>query len=151
MTSKFLKGCLACFCHFWEISIFFVFHITLSVLMLSKWNFAVILSLNDKWVVKRLKFGSYCLINCGETGHDILLEFLVFEWLISGWHHIWSWQGNHIDHPPPYPYPPIVECHIVGQRDVSKERKMMQALQNHAYIMQLAGLGINEMIFNEPS
>ena len=34
-------------------------------------------------------------------------------------------------------HPPVVECHIVGQRDVSKERKMTQTLQNHAYIMQL--------------
>ena len=31
----------------------------------------------------------------------------------------------------------IVECHIVGQWDVSKERKTTQALQNHAYIRQL--------------
>ena len=34
-------------------------------------------------------------------------------------------------------HPPVVECHIVGKRDVSKERKMTQTLQNHAYITQL--------------
>ena len=33
--------------------------------------------------------------------------------------------------------PPIVECHIVGQWDVSKEREMALALRNHTYIRQL--------------
>ena len=32
---------------------------------------------------------------------------------------------------------PVAECNIVGQWDVSKERKMKQTLQNHAYIRQL--------------
>ena len=68
MTYAFLKSYLACFCHFGEISNLFVFLITLSVLTLKKWNFAVILSLKHKWLVKRLKFGSYFMINCGETG-----------------------------------------------------------------------------------
>ena len=39
--------------------------------MLKKWNFAVILGIKDKWVVKRLKFGSYCMINCGEPDNEI--------------------------------------------------------------------------------
>ena len=39
--------------------------------MLTKWNFAVILTLNNKWVVKRLKFVSYCMINDGETSNEI--------------------------------------------------------------------------------
>ena len=51
--------------------IFLVFHVTLSVLTLKKWNFAVILGIKDKWVVKRLKFGSYCMINCGEPDNEI--------------------------------------------------------------------------------
>ena len=72
------------FCQFWNISDFLVFHVTLSVLMLKKWNFAVILSIKDKEIVKRLKFGSYCMINCGETDNDIFLWFLVFEWLHAG-------------------------------------------------------------------
>ena len=38
------------------------------------------LSLNDTQLVKRLKLGR----NCGEIGHDILPECMVFEWLISG-------------------------------------------------------------------
>ena len=50
------------------------------------------ISLNDKWVVERLKFGSYCMINCGKTDNDIFPEFLVFHCLISGWPHIWSWR-----------------------------------------------------------
>ena len=33
--------------------------------------------------------------------------------------------------------PPIVECHIVGQWDVSKEREMALALRNHTYVRQL--------------
>ena len=40
--------------------------------MLKKWNFAVILTLHSKSLVKRLKFVSYCIINFGEIGHDIL-------------------------------------------------------------------------------
>ena len=52
--------------------------------MLRKWKFALILSLTDKLVVKRLNFESYCMINCGKTGNDIFPEFLVFKWLISG-------------------------------------------------------------------
>ena len=114
MTSASFQSYLACFWHFCEISIFFVFHVTLSVLMLRKWNFTDILTyilpllrfqgvqkcnigriwvkLNDKWVVKRPKFASYCTINCGEIGNNIFLEFLVFEWLISGRRrHIWSY------------------------------------------------------------
>ena len=133
MTSILFKSYLACFCHFGEISNFFVFHVTLSVLMLSKWNFAVILSLNDKWVVKRLKFGSCCMINYGETGNDILPEFLVFKWLISGWRIFEADRCNHM----PRPLFLIVECDIVGQWDVSKEKKMTQTLQNHAYMRQL--------------
>ena len=35
--------------------------------MLKKWNFAVILTVTNKWGVKRLKFVSHCMINCGET------------------------------------------------------------------------------------
>ena len=31
------------------------------------------------------------------------------------------------------PYPTIVECNIVGQWDVSKERKMTKTWQKHAY------------------
>ena len=50
------------------------------------------ISLNDKWVVERLKFGSYCMINCGKTNNDIFPEFLVFHCLVSGWPHIWSWR-----------------------------------------------------------
>ena len=39
--------------------------------MLKKWNSAVILSIKDTWLVKRLKFGSYYVINCGETDNGI--------------------------------------------------------------------------------
>ena len=46
--------------------------------MLRKWNFAVMLSLKQKQVVKRLKFGSYCTINCGETG-NIFQNFWFFN------------------------------------------------------------------------
>ena len=67
----FFESCLACFCHFGDFFFFLVFHVTLSVLMINKWNFAVIFTANDTWVVKRLKFGSYCMINCGETSNDI--------------------------------------------------------------------------------
>ena len=56
----------------------------LSVLMLRKWKFALILSLTDKLAVKGLNFERYCMINCGKTGNDISPEFLVFKWLISG-------------------------------------------------------------------
>ena len=41
-------------------------------------KFAVILTLNNIWVVKRLKFGSYCMINCGETCNDIF-------WFLNGY------------------------------------------------------------------
>ena len=75
MRSALFKSYLACFCHFGEISNLFVFLITLLVLMLKKWTFAVILSLKHKWVVKRLKFGSYFMINCGETDNDIFRNF----------------------------------------------------------------------------
>ena len=76
MRSALFKSYLACFCHFGEISNLFVFLITLLVLILKKWNFAVILSLKHKWVVvKRLKFGSYFMINCGETDNDIFRNF----------------------------------------------------------------------------
>ena len=37
--------------------------------MPKKWNFAVTQSIKDKWVVKRLKFGSYCMIKCEETNN----------------------------------------------------------------------------------
>ena len=40
-VNTFLQLC-SLFCHFWEILNLFVFLITLSVLMLKKWNFAVI-------------------------------------------------------------------------------------------------------------
>ena len=50
---------------------FLVFHVILSVLMLKKWNFAVILSIKDKSVVKKLKFGSCCMIKGGETNNGI--------------------------------------------------------------------------------
>ena len=43
--------------------------------MLKKWNFAVILSLKHKWVVKRFQFGSYFMINCAETDDDIFRNF----------------------------------------------------------------------------
>ena len=75
MTSALFKSYLACLCHFGEISNLFVFFITLSVLMLKKLNFAAILSLKHKWVVKRLKYGSYFMINCEETGNYIFDNF----------------------------------------------------------------------------
>ena len=75
MPSALFKSYLACFCHFWEISNLFVFLITLSNLMLKKWNFAVILSLKHKWVVRRLTFGCYFTINYGETGNYIFRNF----------------------------------------------------------------------------
>ena len=75
MRSALFKSYLACFCPFGEISNLFVFLITLLVLMLKKWTFAVILSLKHKWVVKRLKFGRYFMINCGETDNDIFRNF----------------------------------------------------------------------------
>ena len=41
------------------------------MLIVKKWNFAVTLSIKDKWVAfKRLKFGSYCMIKYGETDND---------------------------------------------------------------------------------
>ena len=63
--------------------------------MLKKWNFAVILSLKHKWIVKRLKFGSYFRINCGESGNDIFCSF----WFLNSqdWRHIWSWRVYLID------------------------------------------------------
>ena len=121
---------------FGKFPVFFVFHVTLSVLMLKKWNFAVILIQDIRWVVKRLKFVSYCMINCGETGNDIFPKILVFEWLQVDV--IFEADGciKLISPPPPPPHP-IVECHIAGQWDVSKERKMTWTLQNHPYIRQL--------------
>ena len=56
---------------------FFVFHITLSVLMLKKGKFVifiVILTVNNKWVVERLTFVSYCMINSGESSRVIPYE-----------------------------------------------------------------------------
>ena len=50
--------------------------------------------------------------------------------MVTGWRHIWSWRMYQID-------PPIVECYIAGQWDVSKERKMTLTLENHSYIRQL--------------
>ena len=50
--------------------------------------------------------------------------------MVTGWRHIWSWRMYQID-------PPIVECYIAGQWDVSKERKMILTLENHSYIRQL--------------
>ena len=44
MTSALFKSYLAYFCHLGKFLIFFVFHVTLSVLMLMKWNFTVIWS-----------------------------------------------------------------------------------------------------------
>ena len=63
--------------------------------MLKKWNFAVILSLNHKWVVEILKFGSYFMINCGETIFSVISGF----WIVTGWRHIWSWRVYLIDSP----------------------------------------------------
>ena len=48
LTSTLFKSCLDCFGCFEIFLMFLVFHVTLSVLMLKKWNFAVILSINDK-------------------------------------------------------------------------------------------------------
>ena len=115
------------FAIFRKFLIFFVFHITLSVLILRKWNFEVILSLNDKWVVKRslevitrlydtLKLGSYCTINYGKTGNYIF-------WFLNVWFQadvIFEINGCILV---PNPNHPIMR-QIVGQRDVSKERKM---------------------------
>ena len=50
--------------------------------------------------------------------------------MVTGWRHIWTWRMYQID-------PPIVECYIAGQWDVSKERKMILTLENHSYIRQL--------------
>ena len=79
------------------------------------------------------------MINCRETGNDILQKFLVFEWLFQADIMFEADRCNHIDnHSAPLdPNPLIVECHIAGQWDVSKERKMIKILQNHAYIKQL--------------
>ena len=85
MTSTLFKSYLACFFHFLEISNLFVFLITLSVLMLKKCNFAVILSLKHKWVVKRLKFGSYFMINCGETGNDIFVWWFLNSYRLTSY------------------------------------------------------------------
>ena len=71
MSTLFKKVIEPVFAIFVKFLIFFVFHVTLSVLLLKKWNFAVILTVNNKWVVKRLKFGSYCMMNCGETCNNI--------------------------------------------------------------------------------
>ena len=48
LTSTLFKSCLDCFGCFEIFLMFLVFHVTLSVLMLQKWNFAVILSIKDK-------------------------------------------------------------------------------------------------------
>ena len=99
-----------------------------------KWNCAVMLNLNDKWVVKRLRFGSYCMINCAETSNDIFLKFPIF----NGWFQadvILEAEGCIILNP--NPNPPIAECHIFGQWDVLKETKMTWTLQNYAYMRKL--------------
>ena len=57
--------------------------------------------------------------------------------MVTGWRHIWSWRVYQINLPSSPPPHPIVECHIAGQWDVSKERKMTWTLQNHPYIRQL--------------
>ena len=73
LASTLFKSCLDCFASFEIFLIFLVFHVTLWVLILKKWNFAVISSIKDKQIVKRLKFGSYCMINCGENDNDVFL------------------------------------------------------------------------------
>ena len=118
--------------------------------MLSKQNFAVILSLNDKWVVKTLKSGSYCMINCEETRNDIFLKFPVFGMvdfklmlylkLIGASYQPFS--------PPPPPPPFSNNCWVsyywlVGgakreENDISIAKRC---------IPKAAGSGIHEMIF----
>ena len=100
-------------------------------------------SYNDKWVVKRLKFGSYCMTNCGETGTYILPEFLDLEWLISGWLHILSWQVIILTSNPTYLNCWVSHCWPVGctkrdQNDINIAKPCMY---------KMAGSGINEMIF----
>ena len=48
LTSTLFKSCLDCLASFEIFLIFLVLHVTLSVLMLKKWNFSVILSIKDK-------------------------------------------------------------------------------------------------------
>ena len=63
------------------------------------------------------------MINCREIGNDIFQNLMVFEWLQADI--IFEANGCIIL------IPPIVECHIAGKSDVSKERKM--TFKNHAY------------------
>ena len=57
-------------------------------------------------------------------------------WFSNGWFQsdvtFETDRCNHIDPPPPN-----VECHIISQWDMSREKKMSQTLQNHAYIRHL--------------
>ena len=89
MMSTLFWKLFSLFLPFWGFFFFFlVFHVTLSVLMIKKWNFAVIFTANDTWVVKRL--------NAWLIVEKPVMTFSAF-WMVTGWRHIWSWWVNYID------------------------------------------------------
>ena len=95
---------------------------------LKKWNFAVILSLKHKWVVKRLKFGSYFMINCGETGNDIFRNF----WFLNSFRLTSYLKLTGVF----YWSPQFLSVASLASR-MYQLRGKCQTLQNHAYIKQL--------------
>ena len=113
--------------------------------MLKKRNFAVILTQDIRWVVKRLKFVSYCMINCGETGNDIFPKILVFEWLQVDV--IFEADGCiKLISPPPSSTPP--NCWVSYRWPVGcikREENDMNIAKPS--IHKAAVSGINEMIF----
>ena len=144
MTPTLFLQLFSLFCHFWEISNFFLSSINFISFNAKKMELCCYIMVNDKWIIKRPKFESYCAINCGETDNDISLKFLVFELLILGWRHIWKWQVYHTDHKSmpqncwvSYRSPAI--CVKREENDINIVKPC---------IHKAAGSGINEIIFS---
>ena len=110
----------------------------------AKWNFAVILSLHDKWVVKTLKSWSYCMINCKETDMTFSRNFRFSNGLLQA-DVIFKADRCIISTPnlPSHHNCWVSYCWLVGCAK-RKENKISIA---KPCIYKAAGSGIHEMIF----
>ena len=138
MKSALFKSYLAWFCHFWRISNLFVFLITLSVLMVKKWNLIVILSLKHNELLRGLSLEVIWWLNV----EKLVMIFSVISgfWIVTGRHHIWSWWV-YLNDPPnfwvSYHWP--VGC-------VKREENVINITKPWTH--KAAGSGINEMLFS---